>query len=418
MLVKVETYGCSLNQADSEVIAGILAEAGHEIVDEKPDLIVVNTCTVKTPTERKIKKRLRRLAGEHALVLVAGCLPAAQKEVVEEFPKFSFIGVNSLDAREAVKEIEDGKRYVNISADQCKLGAPRIIRNNTVGIIPISQGCLGSCTYCITRIARGRLKSYSIECVVGETKKLLDLGCRELWLTSQDNGCWGHDFGKKLPQLIDEVCAVEGDFMLRVGMMNPQHALNMIDGLCKSFQNPKVYKFMHIPVQSGSNKILQDMNRGYTAEEFEKLASIIYKRLDATISTDVILGYPTETEEDFQETVGLIERVRPDVLNISRFWPRPNTIAEKEEGFVSRITKDRSRIMNQVHRKIRLENNRKWIGWRGEVLVSERGKEDSWVGRNIRYKPVIINSSENILGGRMNVEVVGATQYDLRAKIV
>ncbi|MBD3262698.1 MAG: hypothetical protein GF334_13695, partial [Candidatus Altiarchaeales archaeon] len=168
MRIRINTYGCTQNQSDSELMSGLLLQEGHEVVGENQQLTIVNTCTVKTPTERKIRRRLDELAELGDPVLVAGCMPAADPTLVEDYPSFSFIGVNSVDVCEAVESILCGKRFVCIRGGEDKLGFARAKKNPYVGVIPISEGCLGSCTYCLTSKARGRLKSYAPDKLVCE----------------------------------------------------------------------------------------------------------------------------------------------------------------------------------------------------------------------------------------------------------
>ncbi len=414
----IETYGCAVNKADSEYMAGLLEEAGL-ISCKDGDVLIVNTCTVKTPTERKILKRLQGLEKEKRKVVVAGCLPSAQPDVADLLKSFSFIGTNIKDVVEAVEVTVRGERFVKIADGECSIDYPKKRMNNLIEIIPVASGCVGECSYCITRKARGVLKSNPIDKILGRVEKAVSGGAREIWLTSQDNGAYGLDSGETLPELLNEVCRVDGEFKIRVGMMNPDHVVDMLDALIESFRREKIYGFLHIPVQSGDDRVLRDMNRNYSVKDFIGVVSRFRKNIPRiTLSTDVILGFPSEDDDAFRNTVELVEKIKPEVLNISRFWLRPGTAAGEFRQLPTRITKDRSRIIDGIFRDYALEKNREWIGWEGRVLVTEKGRGDSFVGRNFAYKPVILNSDDNILGGFVDVKIIDATFIDLRGEVL
>jgi threonylcarbamoyladenosine tRNA methylthiotransferase CDKAL1 len=410
-MMKVITYGCAVNQSDSEIIQGLLYEAGLD----SDEFIIVNTCTVKTPTENKIIKMLRGLDGGDVPVIVCGCIPRANPDIAREFPDFSFLGTNIQDICEAVFSALKGNRFVKIDGASEKLKMPCLMENKFRAIVQVSEGCLGSCKYCQTRHARGRLKSYPIKEIKKKVEKHVEDGVREIWLTSQDMGAYGIDIGKSLPELLEGVTSVEGDFKVRVGMMNPGHINRFSNELIKSFKSEKIYKFAHIPVQSGDDKVLKDMGRGYTVDEFEDIADN-FRRINATISTDLIVGYPTETEEAFKKTLDMVSRVEPDIVNATRYWARPKTPAAKLKQLPGRETKRRSRILTSLCQGVSLNGNRKWIGWEGPCLVSEINKDKTATARNQWYKPIIIPNAK--LGETLWVRVNDATHYDLRGEVL
>jgi len=416
--VEIETYGCSMNKAASEAIAGLLAKKGFSIGPEG-DVLVVNTCTVKTPTERKIVKRLHALEKEGRKVVVVGCLPAAWPEIADEFPGYSFLGTNILDVEYAIEALTGGGRLVKIeNRGECLSDLPKIRENPYVGIVPISVGCLGDCAYCIVKNARGRLVSFPEEKILEDVKNAVGEGVLEVWLTSQDAGAYGMDAGKNLPHLLKKVSRIEGDYMIRVGMMNPNHVLMFLDDIIDAYKSERVYKFLHVPVQSGDDEVLASMNRCYTVDDFRRIVSEFREEMeDITISTDIIAGYPTEDEAAFQRSLDLVEEIRPDVVNVSRFWPRPHTSAEGLKPLAGRITNDRSRRLVALFREISLEKNRSWIGWRGNVYVTEEVRDRCFSARNYAYKPVVIDSEKDLLGKVLKVKIVNADQYVLKAVI-
>lgn len=416
MKARVETYGCALNRADSDTIRGILQKRGFEITLDDCDLVVLNSCTVKTPTDNKIKKRLRKLVEEGVPVIVAGCLPAAQPEIADEFPGFSFIGVNTRDLGDAVDQLLEGKRFVGIREASCKLTMPNTPQDNVFGVVAVSQGCLGECAYCITRKARGRLKSYGKKKIVDAIRKKLESGAREIWITSQDTGAWGKEVGDNLAGLLEDAADIPGDHRIRVGMMNIRHAHDMLDRLYDAFSDHHIYDFIHIPIQSGSDRVLKDMNRRYTVQEFRETVEK-FRRRKTTISTDVIVGYPTETKQDFQETLELLKQVKPDILNINRYWRRPGTHAASLKGHPTRITKERSRETARLFEEYGEKQNKKWVGWRGRALVTEKSG-NTYTARNQTYKPIVIPAENELMGKWTEVEITDATYYDFRGKTI
>ncbi|HSF28699.1 MAG TPA: radical SAM protein, partial [Nitrosopumilaceae archaeon] len=242
-----------------------------------------------------------------------------------------------------------------------------------------------------------------------------DDGCKEIWLTSTDNGCYGFDIGIDLPRLITAVGEINRDFMIRVGMMNPMYMPRIRDGLLDAFENDRVFKFLHIPVQSGSNRILKEMKRGHTAKVFKDTSEKFHKKFGKfTISTDIIVGFPSESEDDFEQTVELIKETKPDVINLSRYSARPGTKAAKMKQLDVSEVKRRSKIIFELAKKIAYERNKEWLGWRGKVLFDEIS--DGLIkGRNLAYKPVVIDE-ETKLGEKIRVEIIKATQYGLHGK--
>ncbi|MEM2918376.1 MAG: tRNA (N(6)-L-threonylcarbamoyladenosine(37)-C(2))-methylthiotransferase [Candidatus Altiarchaeota archaeon] len=417
--VSILTYGCSMNKADSEIISGMLKRQGIRIVNDS-EIVIVNTCTVKTPTERKILKKLRELEKSKKKVIVVGCLPIAQPEISEKFKKFSFIGSNFSDIPVAINYAIKGKKFVEISNEREIEFETKLRSNKFVEITPIAQGCLGSCSYCITKISRGKLKSIPEEKILKHIENALKENVKEIWLTAQDTGAYGFDIGTNLPNLVREITKLNGKFFIRIGMMNPKNAKKILDELIEIYKSEKVYKFFHLPVQSGDDEILEKMQRNYTVEDFKKILYKLREEIpEITISTDIIVGFPTESEEQFQNTLKLIEEIKPDVLNISRFWPRPKTMAAKMTQLPGRETKRRSRIATELFKKIGLERNKRWISWQGEALISEYDKKtNTYTARNFAYKPIILKSRENLLGEFVRVKVKEATCYDLRAEVL
>ncbi|MEM3587791.1 MAG: tRNA (N(6)-L-threonylcarbamoyladenosine(37)-C(2))-methylthiotransferase [Candidatus Jordarchaeaceae archaeon] len=422
--VHVLTYGCSMNQADTEIILGLLEKEGYSIAesDEQAEIIIINTCGVKEPTEKKILREISRLSQLGKPFIICGCLPRINfEEVVRAGPNFAAIlDTNSLfNIVDIVKRVKRGERgIINLEEKKgVKLGNPRKLVNPVIAIIPIGEGCLGDCYYCCVKFARGKLLSYSPESILKEVETSLKMGCKEVWLTSQDTGAYRWN-GDRLPELLQKIVRLPFDFKVRIGMMNPKQTIPILDKLVDVYQNQKIYKFLHIPVQSGSNEILEAMNRGYTREQFTKIVETFKEGIpNITLSTDIIVGFPGETDEYFKESVNLIQEIKPDIVNISRFAPRPKTQAEKMENQIPGwIIKERSRKLAKITQRIGEEKNKKWIGWKGKALISEKGAKEGWIARNYAYKPILVQDPNLYLGEKIGVEITEAKQGYLIGK--
>jgi MiaB-like tRNA modifying enzyme len=423
--VYVRSFGCPTNLADGELIAGCLSEAGYDVVErvEDADVLIYNTCAVKTPTENRAIDILRRVPRDKKLI-VTGCLPLINLERMKAQVEFDGVLGAAPGSKivEAVHKVGRGERVVMLEKNsKPSLDLPKIPVNRVVGIVPINYGCLGSCSYCCVLFARGRLRSHGIDEVVERVKRDLASGVKEVWLTSQDTACYGKDIAVNLADLLREVCRVEGKFFVRVGMMNPNYASEILDDLVQAYKDEKVFKFLHLPVQSGDDEVLRLMNRHYSVDDFRRIVNSFRKEIpEITLATDVICGFPGESREAFERTVELIKEIQPDIVNISKFFPRPRTPAGDMKPFVHpREVKERSRRLAEVSKRVSLERNRAWLGWEGRILVDEVGKKVlSWVGRNFAYKPVVVKSGEVLFGRFLVVRVVRVFPTYLEAEIV
>ncbi len=415
----VEAYGCSASFADSEMISGLIVNGGHTLArnSSESDLNLIVTCSVKDATANKMIYRIKKLKTKP--LVVAGCLPKAEKKTVEKFSEnASMLGPNSLGKTiQVIESTLKGKKTVALEdTDLSKVGLPKVRLNPTVGIIEIANGCKSECTFCQTKLSKGDLNSYRIGDIVRQVGQEIKEGCKEVWLSSTDNGCYGFDIDSDLPTLVDSVSDIPNDFMIRIGMMNPMYMPRIRDGLLKSFENDKVFKFLHVPVQSGSDKVLNDMKRGHTAETFMNVVSRFRSKFpNFTISTDIIVGFPSESEADFAETIELLEKTRPDIVNLSKYSQRPGTEAATWKQIDVSEVRRRSKQVFELSRKISYENNKKWIGWNGDVLFDERNDEDI-KGRNFAYKPIFVKDYVEI-GERQKVTVTDVTDHSLLGTI-
>ncbi len=420
--IYIHTIGCALNRAESLRMAGILRSEGYEIVNspEDADLVIINTCTVKTPAENKTYRLLRKLSGKK--IILTGCLVEHRKDLIDSiFKDYSIVGLYSIDKiSEAVRKTLAGERVVIYELKKLDKSQFPSLDEYPIRIIPAQEGCLWNCKYCATKLARRVLNSIPPRRVYEEIEDAVRKGLRIIYLTGTDMAAYGKDIGITLADLLRGIRNIPGLYFVRVGMANPGILNEYLQDLLEAYEDPRIFKFFHIPVQSGSNKVLKDMGRRYTVEEFLEIVEVIRRKFpEASIATDIIAGYPTETEEDFEKTLNLIRKVKFDVVNISRFWPRPLTEAAKLKQLPSHIVKARSKRVAELFNETAKERNRIWLGWKGWIIIESKGRiPGSWIGRNYAYKQVIVKSDEDLLGKFVRVKINEVTAVDLRGEII
>jgi len=424
MRVYCETFGCTMNRGDSELMLGCLKAAGHEPTTklEDADLLIINTCAVKGPTQRRVLRRLeelRKLNGKQ--IVVAGCLPLIDLPSVESLGTFAGIlschSVSSVPA--LVERIARGETDVReLGLEPCeKPCLPKLRSSSVSAIVAISEGCTSICSYCSVRLARGRLHSFSTESILSEIENAVKRGYHEVLLTSQDTAAYGTDLDTSLPELLNSIAALEGKFKVRVGMMNPTTARRIMPELLDAYESDKIYKFLHLPVQSGDDGVLAAMRRGYTAREFVEIVETFRERFeDLYLATDIIVGFPGEGEQEFIRTCGLIEEIKADKVNLTRFSPMPGTDAAKLQRVDGREVKRRSKMLSARCREIGYERNKRCIGRVMEGLVIEEGEKGGYVVRLPNYKPAIIRDGK--IGDFVVVEITDARPTYLLGKVL
>lgn len=402
------TYGCTANKADSLRMEQILTSLGHIFTDNllSSDLVIVNTCTVTRTTERKVLKFINSLSKTGKRIVVAGCIPAAQFDLLNEID-CQTVTPSSLDD---IANVVDERSMANF----IRKTSP--ILKGVTGICSISTGCVGNCTYCIVKQARGELISRPLPEIVNEIASLLHQGAKEIQLTSQDTAAYGLDIGVRLPELLNAISRFDGDHMIRIGMMNPFTLLDILDDVIGTFGDPHIFKFLHLPVQSGSNSILAHMNRNYTVEDFENIVTKFRARYPGiTISTDFITGYPAETDKDCQDTLRLLHKIKPQKVNITRYSSRPATKAAKEYDMPDWIKKERSRALTKEHHLINNTIFSKRVGENIRILTTEPGINNSTIGRDRNYTNIVVRERLP-LGNWYNVRITEARKMYLIGK--
>ncbi len=425
MKVFIYTYGCTFNKADSQIMAGLLTkEKDISITDnvEQADIIIVNTCYVKLPTESKVINKIKDLQKEFPdkKIIITGCMVEVDPKKLENIGQnCSWIGPHQLNKTvDVVKKTYNGEisRETGFSRNS-KVCLPKLSDNPYVHVIQICEGCLGTCTYCCTRLARGSLISYPIKDIVKEAEEAIKNGAVEIELTAQDTSAYGKDTGEKLHELIKQVSNIEGEFKIRIGMMNPNNIGNDLKELVNAFKSDKVYKFLHLPIQSGSNKVLEEMKRNHTIEDYKNIVKEFRKEIpELTLATDIIVGYPTETDEDFSETLNLVKELQFNIMHISKYRHREGALSSVLPEIPDDIMKKRSKELTDIKYKITEKENEKFLNSTMNVLVVEKGKKGGYIAKSDSYIPVVVDNVS--IGDFVKVKINDVTSTYLFGDVI
>jgi MiaB-like tRNA modifying enzyme len=413
MRAYIKTYGCTLNQADTAIMEGLLSKSEIDVTQEgdKADVVLFNTCIVKKPTEQKIFYSIKQAALQGRRIVVAGCMSATRKQqILSIAPNATIMTPNNVHmVVEAVKSAAAGVQGNFDSKAKVDKSLFLNPKEGTIAKIAVNDGCLSSCSFCETKLARGPLKSFSEELIIGAIKKSVSMGAKEIQLTSQDMGAYGRDKGTGIVQLMEKIARLDGNFKVRIGMLNPEHMAYLGEGFIELMKDDKFYKFVHIPVQSGSDRVLSHMKRDYTIEEFKLCVDMVRKRMpEATIETDIIVGYPLESVEDFNATMKAISEIKPNVTNISKFSPRPGTPAGRMKQLSNIEVSRRCKELSRKVRALQHELNETMIGKRFNVVITEK-TEVSSNGRTPSYKQVVIPGEERGIGSTIDTYIYAAS---------
>lgn len=406
----VESYGCTMNFGEGEQLSKKMESLGHTRVDspDEADIVILNTCTVVDTTEKKMIHRMGELKQEGKEIIVTGCMAKVQpKRISIRLPESMIIPPDQYD-------LFSGKVESAFGCAPCT----ETYEFGASAILPIAQGCLGNCSYCITRFARGVLKSYQEDELLNEFKSMLDSGVKEILVTAQDTACYGRDMDTDLPTLLRRFLEFEGEYRIRIGMMNPNNLDRILDDLMDVMEDERVYRFLHIPVQSGSNSVLERMRRHYTVDRFMGIVNRLRERYpDISIATDLITGFPGETERDHEKSIKLIKDLHADTVNITRFSVRPGTDAATMKNQIhGNISKERSTELTETKMSVEGDINSTLIGQRYRALVTENGRPGTMIARNRNYRPIGIEADIPI-GTFIDVEITGSAPTHLVGRI-
>ena len=389
------TFGCQQNEADTERIKGILVSAGYEMTEDtgKADIIVLNTCAVREHAEQRVFGTVgeySHLKKDNPGLIVAVCGCMVQQEHIKEKIKKSYPFVDMMFGTHTLwrfaellyRRLTGKKRIADISGDAagtvCE-GMPVCRKSGTKAWLSIMYGCNNFCTYCIVPYVRGRERSRSFSAIEKEFKELLSAGYKDITLLGQNVNSYGKDLpdGISFPELLKRLAEIPGEFVLRFMTSHPKDASDELFKVMS--ENPKIARHIHLPVQSGSDRILKQMNRCYTSGEYLRLIEKAREVMpDIVFTSDIIVGFPNETEEDFSATMELVERVRFASLFIFIYSKREGTPAAKIEDFTPDKEKhDRFDRLLALQNRISEEENEKLLGKTADVLIEEKSRDNA-----------------------------------------
>jgi len=432
MRVYVEAYGCSQNQGEAARMTRALKAAGHPVVSrpEEGEVGLLVTCAVIGPTEERMVSRWRGFRQRFAHTIVTGCMvPLRVDRMVPETEGSGETHFLPISEQDRVADLVTGLQREHAFPEEMPIPGEREgdepkdrpVHREVV----IAQGCTSQCSYCFSRLARGRLASRPPSEIVREVIEGVNEGIREVRLSSLDTSCYGLDRDQNggrilLPELVDRVCSQPDlpDFRVRVGMMSPQSLRRIARPYFQRLaEEDRLFKFLHLPVQSGSDEVLVRMRRGYTVEQFLNLVDQGRKLCpEVTVSTDVIVGFPAETETDHRRTLSLLEEVNPEIVNVTRFSPRPGTPAAAMARLPGAVVKERSRQVAALRMRLARRKLEAQVGGTASGLACERGIPDSTVYRLQNYLPVIVQGLQP-LGRWASLRIVGARSHYLLGKL-
>ncbi|PCE65848.1 tRNA (N6-isopentenyl adenosine(37)-C2)-methylthiotransferase MiaB [Sediminicola luteus] len=448
----IESYGCQMNFSDSEIVASILAKEGFNTTQnlEDADLVLVNTCSIREKAEQTVRKRLEKYNAVKKInpnmkVGVLGCMAERLKSKFLEEEKIvdMVVGPDAYkDLPNLVKEIDEGRNAVNVILSKEEtygdIAPVRINSNGVTAFVSITRGCDNMCTFCVVPFTRGRERSRDPQSILDEIKDLVDRGFKEVTLLGQnvDSYLWyggglKKDFEKasemqkatavNFAKLLDMTATTYPKLRIRFSTSNPQDmTLDVIDAMAK---HRNICKYIHLPIQSGSNRILKEMNRLHTREEYFELIDNIRERIpDCAISQDIITGFPTETEADHKDTLSLMEYVKYDFGFMFAYSERPGTLAERkmEDDIPDDIKKRRLTEIINLQQEHALYRTQQYVGKTMEVLIEGPSKRSDahWMGRNTQNTVVVFPKENYQVGEFVNVSVSDCTAATLIGEAV
>ena len=432
-LAHVITFGCQQNERDSETVLGLLSEMGYAPTDnpELADIIVVNTCAIREHAEVKALSLLGRFKAlkknkQELIVGVVGCMAAEPHRadmLKKDFHYVSFTLEPNMLHRipELVyRRLADGKRSFIFGCDEGDIyeDSPAVRREKHRAWVSIMYGCNNFCSYCIVPYVRGRERSRRSEDIINECKDLVLSGVREITLLGQNVNSYKFEIG--FAQLLERIAEIDGDFIIRFMTSHPKDTSDELIRVMKE-HTPKIAPFFHLPLQSGSNRILKEMNRTYTRERYLEIVKALKENIPGiSLSTDIIIGFPTESDSDFEDTMDILRQVEFDNVYAFLYSPREGTRASKMDGAVDRAVKDtRMAELLKLQDKLSLERNLPYEGRVERVIVDSFEIRDGvriCSGRTLSNKPVFFESDSTV-GEFVYVKITKACPYHLLGEV-
>lgn len=434
-LAYIETFGCQQNEADSERLAGMAVAMGYEITDapEKASLITVNTCAVREHAEKRALsfigqyKKLKEKSPS-LLIGVGGCMvsrPQRVEQIKRSYPYVDFVfGTSSFYRLPELiaRRMQGSKRLFCSEAEYVVPEALPVRRGSDYRAwVSVMYGCNNFCTYCIVPYTRGRERSRNREDIVKEVRELVEAGYKDITLLGQNVNSYGkdRDDGYTFPDLLEELAAIPGDYLLRFMTSHPKDASDRLIEVME--KNPHIAKCFHLPLQAGSDDVLRRMNRRYDFARYYSIIEKIRKEMpDCVITSDIMVGFPGETDADFEDTLRAIETVRFDMIYSFIYSPREGTPAAKEEQIPDRVKSERFERLLKLQTDIMYEKNQAAVGETLRVLCDGVSKNDesTYCGRTEGNKIVFFDAEDSDRGRFLDVKITSAESFAMRGEIV
>ncbi len=399
MNFSIITYGCQMNQNDSKRIKRLFESSGHKETSQKEaDLIIINSCSVRGRVIDRIRGKVNNIPKDKTVILT-GCILDEEKEELSGLVNHLFSIENLPEWHRRLSFLIDPQKedYFQIEAS----------RNGPVAYLPIMTGCNNFCSYCAVPYVRGRERSRKEEDIMKEFESLVKEGFKEIWLLGQNVNSYEYGFA----DLLKKVSAVEGDFWVRFTSSHPKDFTNKIIKAMQSSE--KITDYLNLPIQSGDDQVLRAMNRPYSVKEYKRIISAVRREIpEITLSTDIIVGFPGETEENFENTKSILREIKYDMAYIARYSPRPQTEAFKLEDDVShKEKKRRATELTDLLKKISYEKNKRLIGETVQFLPLQKSG-GFVIGKTKKYKTIKVKSKE--MTGFQKAEVVAVDSFGLK----
>lgn len=443
----IESYGCQMNFSDSEIVASILANEGYNTTQnlEEADLVLVNTCSIRDKAEQTVRKRLEQYNAVKKInpsmkVGVLGCMAERLKSKFLEEEKIvdMVVGPDAYkDIPNLLKDVDEGRDAINVILSKEEtygdIAPVRLNSNGVTAFVSITRGCDNMCTFCVVPFTRGRERSREPQSIMEEIRDLYERGFKEITLLGQnvDSYLWyggglKKDYEKAtemqkatavdFAQLLDLCATAYPKMRFRFSTSNPQDMHEEVIHVMAKHHN--ICKYIHLPVQSGSTRILKEMNRQHTREEYMELVDRIYKIIpDISLSQDMITGFPTETEEDHKDTLSLMEYVRYDFGYMFAYSERPGTMAARkmEDDVPEPVKKRRLQEVVDLQQRMAMERTKRFVGQTVEVLIEKSSKRSDahWSGRNSQNTTVVFPKENYKVGDFVLVKIADCTSATL-----
>lgn len=426
--VYISTYGCQMNSNDSERMMSLLEMMNFRAVTspEQASLIIINSCSIREKPVHKVHSEVGRYRKLKALnpglkIGVAGCVAQQEKEQLKiDRPEIDFVlGTDAIDTLpEVVSRVRGGAKVVEARFDRYEpYHIETMVRNPGVStFVNITKGCDNFCTFCVVPFTRGREKSRPLEHLLTDVKKLVDRGVKEVTLLGQNVNSYESACGAGFSRLLEKLAVDTGIERIRFTTSHPKDFDDELIGVMAEHR-AKVMEYIHLPVQSGNSEVLERMNRGYTREEYLAKVRAIFKAIpDAVLSTDIIAGFPGESDAQFADTMSLLEEVPFESLFAFTYSSRPLTKAAKYPDQIAEDVKsERLNRLLQRHREIATELSRKYLGMTLDVLVEKFDAEKGqWQGRSSQNKLVYLEGSSDLTGRTVKVKINEAMPFVMR----